>query len=251
MLAIRPQRTRLRTWTEIMESEIQTNNPFLPYTAICAELNVTIDDALQRMWDLYEDAITSYTAGTIFIIFADNLKANADKYAQLIELYQDDLKLFGDYYRNEDYKHKRLPNLSSSSSSTGSGSASTKNNQTQSTTTTPNQYTNTTVHNVVPFDATTGERKEYEDVSTESGTRTTATSYTGSPDTTTTSSTASSTVTTTGTDQNEYTKIISGRDGRRPTSEVIADGIKATSYLDILDIIINDIADQIFLQVWL
>lgn len=228
-----------------------TTNPFNGYLLTLTEIGATAEDALQRMWELFEEAITNYTFESIQEIFISNYIANKKKYDNLVELYQDDLHLFGDYFRSEEYDHTRTPNLSSGSTSTGSGSASTKNNQTATTTTTPNQYTNTTSHNVVPFDATTGERLEYKDTSVESGSRATATSYSGQPDTTTTSSSASSTVTTTGTDKNQYTKLITGRDGRRPTSEVIEDGLKAAALLNILDIIINDIADEIFLQVWI
>lgn len=234
-----------------MTNEI-TTNPFSGYLATLSEIGATAEDALQRMWENFERAQSNYTVESIYEIFISNYISNKRKYDELVQFYKDDLHLFGDFYRNEEYDHTRTPNLSSGSTSTGSGSASTKNNQTATTTTTPNQYTNTTSHNVVPFDATTGERLEYKDTSVESGSRATATSYSGQPDTTTTSSTASSTVTTTGTDKNKYTKIIHGRDGRkRGTDEVIDDGLKAIAILDILDIIINDIADQIFLQVWI
>ena len=228
-----------------------TTNPFNGYLLTLTQIGATAEDALQRMWELFEEAITNYTFESIQEIFISNYIANKKKYDQLVEFYADDLHLFGDYFRSEDYDHTRTPNLSSGSTSSGTGSASTKNNQTATTTTTPNSYTNTTSHNVVPFDETTGERLEYKDTSVESGSRATATSYSGQPDTTNTTSSATSTVTTTGTDKNQYTKIISGRDGRRPTSEVVQDGLKAAALLDILDIIINDVADEIFLQVWI
>lgn len=246
----KPTRTNFRTWDQIMENEL-TSNPFNGYLLTLSQIGATAEDALQRMWELFEEAITNYTFESIQEIFSSNYIANKKKYDQLVEFYADDLHLFGDYFRSEDYDHTRTPNLSSGSTSSGTGSASTKNNQTATTTTTPNAYTNTTSHNVVPFDATTGERLEYKDTSVESGSRATATSYSGQPDTTNTTSSATSTVSTTGTDKNQYTKIISGRDGRRPTSEVVQDGLKAAALLNILDIIINDVADEIFLQVWI
>ena len=246
----KPTRTNFRTWDQIMEKEL-TTNPFNAYLFTLTEIGATAEDALQRMWELFEEAITNYTFESIQEIFISNYIANKKKYDRLVEFYADDLHLFGDYFRSEDYDHTRTPNLSSGSTSSGTGSASTKNNQTATTTTTPNSYTNTTSHNVVPFDETTGERLEYKDTSVESGSRATATSYSGQPDTTNTTSSATSTVTTTGTDKNQYTKIISGRDGRRPTSKVVQDGLKAAALLNILDIIINDIADEIFLQVWI
>lgn len=233
-----------------MEKEL-TTNPFNGYLLTLTQIGATAEDALQRMWELFEEAITNYTFESIQEIFISNYIANKKKYDQLVEFYADDLHLFGDYLRSEEYDHTRTPNLSSGSTSSGTGSATTKNNQTATTTTRPNQYTNTTSHIVVPFDATTGERLEYKDTSVESGSRATETSYSGQPDTTNTTSSATSTVTTSGTDKNQYTKLITGRDGRRPTSEVIEDGLKAAALLNILDIIINDIADEIFLQVWI
>ena len=194
--------------------------------------------------------ITNYTADTIRNIFALNLQANRKKYDQLIDFYSETFFPFDDYYKNEQYDHTRTPDLESSSSSTGTGSASTSINQTKTTTTTPDDYQTETTHKVDPFDET-GLRNESQDVSIESGSTSTTESYSGNPDSTISTSSTSLLTTTTGTEQNEYTKVIHGRSGRRPTSEIIEDGMKAASMLDILDIIIEDIADQIFLQVWI
>mgnify|MGYP003288060790 CR=1 FL=1 len=202
------------------------------------------------MWELYEEAITNYTADTIKQLFLSNLIANAKKYDEMIDFYSETFYPFDDFYKAESYDHTRTPDLSSNSQSLGSGSATSSRNQTRTTTTTPNNYQTEVTHNVDPFDET-GLRAESQDVSVESGSTATSESYSGSPDSTSTSSTASSTVTTTGTESNEYSKIIHGRSGKRPTSEIVKDGLIAASFLDVLDIIIEDIADQIFLQVWI
>lgn len=202
------------------------------------------------MWELYEEAITNYTAETITQIFLSNLIANKKKYDELIDFYEETFYPFDDFYKSETYDHTRTPNLSSGSTSTGTGSATSKHNETRTTTTTPTDYTTTTTHSVDPFDAS-GMRAESKDASVESGSRATTETYSGSPDTTTSTSSALSTVTTTGTDRNQYDKDIHGRSGRRPTSEVVQDGLLAAALHDVLDIIINDIADQIFLQVWI
>ena len=225
-------------------------DPFQDYGEIMTAIGVTTDEAASRMWQLYESAISNYTTETIEHIFALNLAANSQKYLDLIQFYEENNYLFGDYFRSEAYDHQRTPNLTSLSASTGTGSATTDRHQTRSTTTTPNNYTTTTTHKVDPYDQT-GLRNESQDLAVQSGSTTTAESFTGNPDVTTSSSTASSSVSTTGTDKNEYTKIIHGRDGRRPTSEVIQDGLKAAEMEDILDLIISDIADQIFLQLWI
>ena len=227
-----------------------TNNPFEPYSTLLTELAATPADAYQRMWELYEEAITNYTADTIKQLFLSNLVANAKKYNEMIDFYSETFYPFDDFYKAESYNHTRTPDLSSNSQSLGSGSATSARNQTRTTTTTPNNYQTETTHKVDPFDSS-GLRNESQDISIESGSTATAESFTGAPDSTTSSSTASSTVTTTGTDHNEYEKIIHGRSGRRPTSEVVQDGLLAAAMHDILDIIINDLADQIFLQVWI
>lgn len=235
-----------------MQKEI-TTNPFQGYLITLTAIGATAEDALQRMWENCEEQITNYSIEFIYEIFISNYIANKKKYDSLVEFYQDDLHLFGDYYRNEEYEHTRTPDLTSGTTSSGSGSVDTERKQTESRTETPNQYTTTNTHSVVPFDANTspGARVESIDASVDTGSRTVATSYTGQPDHTASSSSASSTVTTTGTDKNEYTKVITGRDGRRPVSEVIADGLEAAAMLDVLDVIINDVANQIFLQVWI
>lgn len=202
------------------------------------------------MWELFEEAITNYTAETITQIFLSNLVANKKKYDELIDFYAETFYPFDDYYKAETYDHTRTPNLQSGSTSTGTGSATSKHNETRTSTTTPTNYQTETTHKVDPFDSS-GLRNESQDISIESGSRSTTDSYSGSPDVTTSTSSALSTVTTTGTDHNSYEKMIHGRSGRRPTSEVIEDGLKAAAMHDILDIIINDIADQIFLQVWI
>lgn len=202
------------------------------------------------MWEICENQVTNYTASTIIQIFLSNLVANKKKYDQLIDFYAETFFPFDDYYKNEAYDHTRTPDLESYSEVSGSGSAETTRNQTRTTTTTPNDYQTEVTHKVDPFDES-GLRNESQDISIESGSTSTAESFSGQPDLTATTSSTASTMKTSGTETNEYQKIIHGRSGRRPTSEVIEDGLIAASYLDILDIIIEDIADQIFLQVWI
>lgn len=247
-----PTRTNFRTWDQIATNEFDpiTNNPFLPYVAILEDIEVTAAMAYQRMWETHETAVTNYTAETITQIFYSNFQANKKKYDELIDFYQETFYPFDDYYKNEAYEHTRTPDLESTSSSEGSGTAETENKQTRTTTTTPNNYTTTRTHNVAPYDSSQY-KNESQDVAVESGSNSVTESYTGQPDTTTTSTESSSTVTTTGTDKNEYTKIIHGRTGNRPTSEVVNDGLKAAALHDILDLIIEDIANQVFLQVWI
>ena len=202
------------------------------------------------MWETHEEAITNYTTESITQIFISNLVANKKKYDELIEFYEESFYPFDDFYRSESYDHTRTPDLTSESSSSGTGSATTEKNQSRTMTTTPDDYTTTRTHSVDPFDES-GMRDESQDVSVESGSSTTEESFSGDPDITATETESSSTVTTSGTEKNEYTKTIHGRSGKRPTSEVVADGLKAAAMHDILDLIIDDIANQVFLQVWI
>lgn len=247
-----PRRTNFRTWDQIATNEFDplTDNPFTAYSPILQEIEANPAAAYDRMWENFEDAVTNYTKESINSIFLSNLTANKKKYDELIDFYKETFYPFSDYYKNEQYDHTRTPNLTSTSTSTGSGTATNERKQTTTRTTTPNNYQTVVTHKVDPFDQS-GLRNQSQDISVESGSTSTTESFSGQPDETTTSSESSSTVTTTGTETNGYRKIIHGRTGQRPTSEVVADGLKAAAMHNILDVIINDIADQIFLQVWL
>lgn len=225
------------------------SDPFTEYATLLTEIGATTTEATDRMWELFEEAITNYTAESIASIFHLNLVSNNKKYEDLLLFYEEQFYPFADIFKSETYDHRRTPNLLSTSQSSGSGSADTTRNQTRTTTNTPG-VTTTIAHSVNPYD-NSGLRSESQDTTSESGSGTVTEAYTGQPDHTATSSQASATVSTTGSDRNQYDKVIHGRDGKEPTSEVIKDGLLAAAYHDVLDIIINDIADQIFLQVWL
>lgn len=232
-----------------MKTEPTLSDPFTEYATLLTEIGATTTEATDRMWELYEEAITNYTAESIASIFHLNLVSNNKKYEDLLLFYEEQFYPFADIFKSETYDHRRTPNLLSTSQSSGSGSADTTRNQTRTTTNTPGTTT-TIAHSVNPYD-NSGLRSESQDTTTESGSGTVTEAYTGQPDHTATSSTATATVTTSGSDRNQYDKVTHGRDGKEPTSEVIKDGLIAAAYHDVLDIIINDIADQIFLQVWL
>lgn len=232
-----------------MKTETTLEDPFIEYGEILTAIGATTQEATERMWTLFEDGITNYTAESIASIFHLNLIANTKKYEDLVDFYEEKFYPFSDIYKSETYDHRRSPNLTSTSNSVGTGTADTTRNQTRTTTNSPG-VTTTIAHSVNPYD-NSGLRSESQDATSHTGTETTTEAYTGSPDHTATSSSALSTVSTTGTDRNQYDKVTHGRDGKEPTSEVIQDGLLAAALHDILDIIINDIADQIFLQAWI
>ena len=243
-----PKRTNWRTWDQIMREEM-TDNPFTAYAELLVELNTTPDEAASRMLENYEKAVTNYTSEAILEIFVLNLMVNKSKYNDLVNLYNWDFNPFVDKWYNESYASQRTPNLTSTSESSGSGSVNTERKQTRTTTNNPGAIT-VTQHEIQPYDAS-GLRIESKDTSTDSGSSTTTETYSGQPDHSETSSEAQSTMTTTGFDQNEYTKKYIGRTGNLPTSEVVADGMKAAAMHDVLDQIIKDIAEQIFIQAWI
>lgn len=224
------------------------NNCFVIYEEILEEISVTPEQAYNRMWQNFEDAITNYTADYILTIFSNNLIANQKKYFELIEIFKKNLDIFNPIHIEETYTDIRTPDLTSNSESTGTGSSDSKINQSRTSTTTPATQ-QTTVHSVNPYDDT-GMKTENQDVISQSGSDTTLETYSGQPDHTQTQTTAESTVTTTGTETIEHELTRSGRDGRYTISEIIEQAEQSAGSLNILDIIINDLADQIFLQVW-
>lgn len=224
------------------------SNCFVLYETILAAIDATPDQAYNRMWQNYETAITNYTADYILTIFANNYIANQKKYLELVALYDTDIDIFNPVSITENYTDIRTPNLQSSSSSTGSGTSDSKINQSRTQTVTP-ATTTTTSHSVNPYD-NTGLQTETQDSTTDSGTNTTLETYSGQPDHTATSTTASSTVSTTGSERIEHQLTRSGRDGRFTISEIIDQAEESAAKLNILDQIINDLADQIFLEMW-
>lgn len=213
------------------------DNLFLYYVAILDAISVTPAGARSRMLQLCENAVTTYTDDYIEEIFANNLATNGKKYAELVKLHSDDLDVLSPVDLTETFTDTRRPNLTTQSSS------SSERKQSQTSTTTP-LTTETTTHSVNPYD-NTGMQQQTQDATSMTGSNTTTISFTGQPDT------ASGTTTRTGTETLEHSARRKGRDGRFTLSQIIEEAELSAARLDILDIIINDLADQIFLQVWL
>lgn len=232
-----------------MTTELAEIDIFSDYASILSSIDTTKSEAADRMAELYECRVTNYTAEYIQRIFTLNLIANEKKYEDIVEFFDSNYHPFAEYLREEEYSAERTPNLKSASVSSGSGTAFTERKQSRTTTNNPGAVT-VTQHEIQPYDAS-GLRMESKDTSTDSGSSTTTETYSGQPDKTSTSSAASSTVSTTGSDINTYTRHINGRNGARPQSEIIADGFKAAAMHDVLDVILQDLADQIFLQAWI
>lgn len=243
-----PKRTTPKRFIDVVD-DVSLSICLQPYDTILEALEVTIQIAASRMIQLYESAVTNYDPEYIPTIFELNLYANQKKYEEFISLFESDVDIFSPVDLAETYTDTRRPNLTSSSSSTGSGTATQQNNQTRSLVTTP-LTTSTRVHSVSPYDGS-GSREESRDVVTDGGSTSTQESYAGNADQTTTSSTATSTVTSTGSETYEHSLRRIGRDGKFKISEIIDDAELSAAKLNFLDIILQDIADQLFLQVWI
>ena len=244
-----PRRTIPRTFLKVTE-ETDLSTAFNPYQTILSKIDLTPAEALERMIETQERAVTNYTGEYILELFTHNYKAHKKKYEELADFYQRDIYPFDPVYLDESYTSTRTPDLTSSSSSSGTGTSDSERRQSRTTTNTP-ATTTTTEHLVNPYDDT-GERLESKDISSDSGSSTAVESYSGQPDHVATSSSASSIVTQSGSDVLETDRKTIGRNGRRfLPSELVESGIEALDRLDILDIIINDIAEEIFLQVWI
>lgn len=222
---------------------------FMEYEDLLSAIGVYRYEASERMLQLHEHDITTYTAPYISRIFHLNLLANRKKYEELVEIYEREIDLFSPISIAENYIDTRTPDLVSTSSTTGSSSSLMQRNQSTTQITTP-ATTTTTSHSVNPYD-NTGLQTETQDSTTDSGNDTTVTSYSGSPDTTSGTSTASGSVHSGGTETIAHSLKKEGRDGRFKVSDIIDDAEQSAKKLDILDIIINDVSNQVFLQMWL
>lgn len=243
------RRTIPRTWEKIV-SENDLSDIFSEYDDLLAAIDATEEDAFDRMFETQQDAITNYTTEYIYQIFHNNLVAHAKKYAELVAFYQKSLYPFDSVALDETYSSTRTPELTSTSLSVGTGTSDSERKQSITQTNTPDTTT-TNTHSVNPYNDS-GFRPETEDSTTESGSNTNVTSFSGSPDHVATSSSASSTVTQGGQDVLETERLTVGRNGRRFLfNEIMDSGLQALEKIDVLDLIIDDLADAIFLQVWL
>ena len=170
----------------------------------------------------------------------------------------------------ESFTETRTPNLtygttgsqtlSNSVSRSSQTSGTVQNNQTRTTTETPNQYTNTSINYIDPYDGT-GFHTQEKNENIASGTRSTAESYSGQPDTT--SSSGSGTETATGSNSNTESRTETGTETTTRTSRrhgnigvtastsLIGWELDLSDRLNLFRIIERDIAEAVFLGIWL
>lgn len=228
-------------------AEIQ--NPWTVFTSILTTLDLDTSAASSYFLIDYQNALTVYTNDYIIRIFYLVYETNKKKYDKLLSVYTATYNPIQNYDMTETSTDIRTPDLESSSESSTSSNVMMKNNQSRTSTDTPNNYTETSVHSVNPYD-NSGLRIESENANSISGSRTTTESFAGNADESSTTGTATSTTTTSGTDTNTHTLSRSGNIGVTTSQQMLESEIQLADKMNIFRIIERDIAAKLFLQVW-
>ncbi len=228
-------------------TEIQ--NPWTVFASILTMINIDTSAASSYFLINYQDALTVYTNDYIIRIFYLVYETNKKKYDKLLSVYTATYNPIQNYDMTESSTDIRTPDLESSAESSTSSTAMIKNNQSRTSTDTPNNYTETSVHSVNPYD-NSGIRIESENANSVTGSRTTTESYSGNADESNTAGTATSTTTTTGTDTNTHTLSRSGNIGVTTSQQMLESEIQLADKMNIFRIIERDIAAKLFIQVW-
>lgn len=269
-----------RQWETIAETI--TPNPFNVYQPILEKLGLDQRFALDIFSIDFESAVTRYTNDRITMIFDLVYATNHIKYEKLVAAATAEYNPIDNYNMVESGTDTRKPELTHTvtlntetkmtdtreTSTTGNNNTNTKNklNQTHTTKETPDDYGETMVHSINTDDNVTL-RIEYEDKTTQTGTRTVDESYSGDADTTDTTVTGTSTTrnsggtsTTnsgtntdqeTGTDTTEHTLTRKGNIGVTTSQQMLESEMNLATKMNIFKTIEQDIAAKLFLQVWL
>lgn len=241
----------IRTWEEIVQ-EIQTNhfpNPFSAFTDELQAIGVEKSDALTYSKIQYKALFTDLCLDEINYICMMIHQANIKKYEKLIALYTREYDPIANVDATETYEEIRTPDLTRSTEGEGSSSSSVHNHQTRTTTETPTDYSSTSIHSVDPYDGS-GFHTESKTQTTDSGSRTTSESYSGDPDEAEATTESTSTTTETGTETTEHTLRRKGNIGVTSTQQLINQEIQLLPSFNVLKVILEDVAAQIFYQVW-
>lgn len=230
----------------------------------------------------FESAASRYTDEYIKKIFDMVYTTNATKYKKLVSVVQAEYNPIDNYNMTESSTDTRSPDLTHmltlnttsamtdtrKTDTTGSSTTTTntKINQIRTTQETPENMSETTTHSVNPFD-NTGSATDYEDTTTQSGSRKVEESYSGDADTqdqsvagtstttnsggTTTTQSGSNTQTETGTDTTDHTLTRKGNIGVTTSQQMLEAELKLAEKMNIFKIIEQDLAAKVFLQVWL
>ena len=236
-----------RYWSEILDT--LKGNPFQYFTSYLQSLNIETESALQYFTLDYEYAVSLYSTESILSLFIKVSQVNAKKYEKLIAVYTAQYNPIDNYNMTESFDDTRTPDLTATSTGTSSADGTVKNNQTRNTTDTPDGYQETSLRSVNPYDGT-GFRDESQNITTQTGTRTTSESYAGDPDTTHSESTANSTTHQTGTETIHHELSRKGNIGVTSSQQLLESEYSLAEKMNIFKVIEKDIAAEIFLKVW-
>lgn len=220
----------LKPWHEVLEA--WAVNPFLQILDFLTEIGIDGDIALSSFTSDYWDALTWYDSiGDTQRIMQATLSENRLIYDAMID---------GMPYAQIRSK-TRTPDLTRSTTGSSTGSSTAQRNQSVTTTDTPNNYRTTSINSVNPYD-NPGWQDDRKNETTETGSRSTTTSYAGTPDTASSTMTGSKTETETGTETT--TETITGSMDPAAAAELIELGLTVFGKYK------KDLAKRLFLQVW-
>lgn len=209
------------------------------YEPLLISLGTSIESFEQILYMDYLDARPIYkTAEDIQMCFYKTYLKNQKKYEIWQQVYEAEYDPIQNYDRHEQSTKTRTPDL------TQETEAQSQRNQTRTTTDNPQNYTETETRSVSPYDSQAMAAAEQYERSA-SGARNTTETYSGAPDT------ASSTTTTTGTDTDAVESHIYGNIGVTTSQMMLGSSLDLSDRMRLVQEIEQDIAKELFLQVWL
>ena len=263
-----------REWATIAET---ISNPYSSFSTLLTVLDIDATAAMDIFTIDFETATCRYTDEYILKIFDIVYNTNRIKYEKLIAAATAEYNPIDNYNMIESSTDVRTPDLTTqlilnttaamtdtrTTTTTGDSTTTNKLNQTKSTTETPNNYTETATHAVNPYD-NPGMTEESRDTTVQSGTRTVAESYSGTPDETTvnvgstitnsggtsTTNSGTNTNTETGTDTTEHELTRRGNIGVTTSQQMLESEMALAEKMNLFRIIEQDIASKLFIQVW-
>lgn len=236
-----------RRWIDIFGT--LDTNIFSYFENVLSTMGITIEQAHNYFLKDYMAAVSLYP-NTIILQTAEAVAlTNAKKYEKLLSVYTAEYNPIDNYNMTESFDDTRTPDLTATSTGTSSADGTVKNNQTRNTTDNPDGYQETNLRSVYPYDGT-GMRDESQNVTTQSGTRTTSESYSGEADTTHSESTANSTTHQTGTEKIHHELSRKGNIGVTTSQQMLESEMLLAEKMNIFKVIEKDIAAEIFMKVW-
>lgn len=239
----------LRRYGDTTVNPFDTDN-LGPFVDLLFGIGIGTDLANTMFRIDYADAYTPYNDTDILRIVKMLFTINFRKYEKFKDVYEADYNPVENYSMTETMTDTRTPDLSATTTSTGTSSSQSKINQQQTTTDTPDNYSQTSIRSVNPYD-NSGMRSESQNVTTDSGSRSTTVAYSGSPDTASSETTTTTTATNTGTETNRHTGSRSGNIGVTTSQQMLESEIELAKKIDFFKEIEMDLAKKLFIGVWL